>query len=405
MNYREITKCRISGSTNLVPVMDLGTMALSGVFPRTREEKVTTGPIGLVYCPDSGLLQLKQSYNLAEMYGNNYGYRSGLNASMVRHLRDKVAKLQRIQPVDAESSVLDIGGNDGTLLKSYHVAGLERVCIDPTVEKWAEHYVGTDIRTIAGFFAGSPAGQFDIITSIAMFYDLENPHKFVQDIAGALKPEGIWHFEQSYMPAMLRTLAYDTIVAEHLEFYTLRVVKNLLEANGLHIIDVELNDVNGGSFAVTACHQDSKRHKPDHRAINLLLAEEDAHDWLSLLKNFAERTKAHRHQLRELINGINNRGDTVAVLGASTKGNTLLNYCGFTHRDLVFAADVNPLKHGCFTPGSLIPIVGEEFARAYKPDYFLVGPWHFRRGLIEREKEYLAKGGHLIFPLPEIEIV
>lgn len=404
MSYETIHRCRISGSSNLLPVLNLGEMALTGVFPRNRNDPVTSGPVSLVYCPDSGLLQMEQSYDMGEMYGDNYGYRSGLNASMVKHLQDKVAYLQTIKPLDAESTVLDIGGNDGTLLKAYHTAGLRRICMDPTAEKWREYYVGTDIEVEANFFAFRPMNMADIITSIAMFYDLEDPNTFVRDIALSLKPEGIWHFEQSYLPSMLKANAYDTVCHEHLEYYTLSVVINLLAQHGLRVIDVELNDVNGGSFAVTAAHISSK-HKANAVAITGLLLQEARMDMKAELRNFEARVSSHRAKLRHLVRELNNQGKTVAALGASTKGNVLLQYCGFTNRDIVFVSDVNPLKHGCFTPGTKIPIVSEEFARLYRPDYMLVLPWHFRAGIVQREKEYLKNGGRLLFPLPDISVV
>jgi len=404
MSFDTIDRCRISGSANLIRVLSLGNMALTGVFPKKRTDKVTSGPVSLVYCPDSGLLQMEQSYDLNEMYGDNYGYRSGLNASMVKHLTDKVAYLQTIKPLDAESTVLDIGGNDGTLLKCYGTAGLRRICIDPTVDKWREHYVGTDIEVEANFFAFRPMNTADIITSIAMFYDLEDPSVFVRDIALSLKPQGIWHFEQSYLPSMLRANAYDTVCHEHLEYYTLSVVMALLAKHGLRVIDVELNDINGGSFAVTAAHIGSG-HKENAIAITGLLLKETRTDMLSELRNFEARVSVHRAKLRHLVSDLNNQGHTVAALGASTKGNVLLQYCGFTNRDIGFVSDVNPLKHGCFTPGTHIPIVSEEFARAYKPDYMLVLPWHFREGIVKREQAYLQGGGKLLFPLPNLEVV
>lgn len=417
MPYTEINKCRISGSANLVPVLSLGKMAMTGVFPKPGE-KVTTGPLGLVFCPDSGLLQLRQSYSLDEMYGDNYGYRSGLNAGMVKHLKGITEKLQKIVPLNSKSSVLDIGGNDGTLLKFYDVAGLTRVSIDPTILKWLVYYGGTDIVCIPGFFPetmgglnkfykdGKPATDFDIITSISCFYDLEDPNAFVSGIAKHLKPDGIWHFEQSYLPAMISANAYDTVCHEHLEYYTFAVVEKLLFDNGLEVIDVEQNNVNGGSFAVTAAKISSK-HKPNFNSITRMRDTEAFFNKnpLGVLREFESRVQWHRNQLAKLIRRLNNEGKSVAALGASTKGNVLLQYCGLTNDDIAYVADVNQNKFGCVTPGTKIPIISEVEAIAIPTDYKLVLPWHFRQGIIEREKDYLKSGGKLIFPLPNIEIV
>lgn len=412
MKYREISKCRISGSTKLIDVLDLGTMALTGVFPRDGEP-VTSGPLSLVFCPDSQLLQLKQSYDLGEMYGDNYGYRSGLNAGMVKHLRETVAKLQRIKPVDAESAVLDIGGNDGTLLKAYDIAGLERVCVDPTLKKWMEYYADTGIYTVDDFFPSPHLTskedgplKYDIITSIACFYDLEDPEAFVRGIKYHLNPDGIWHFEQSYLPSMLKAGAYDTICHEHLEFYSLGVIYRLLSKCGLRVIDVELNDINGGSIAVTAAHANSK-FASNSSAIKDVWYDEPwtAAGWMKLLNEFAIRTQLHREDMQTLIRFLRDEGHKVAALGASTKGNVLLQWCGLTSKDIEFVSDVNPEKWSRCTPGTNIPIISEDWARKLKPDYMLVLPWHFRDGIIEREREYLEAGGKLVFPLPEIEIV
>src|SRR5688572_3709409 len=227
--YTEIEKCRISGSKNLITVLSLGEQYLTGVFPKKKDETITKGPLDLVWCPDSGLLQMKQSYSLDEMYGDNYGYRSGLNASMVSHLTNKIHTLERLVSLSDKDLVIDIGSNDATSLKAY--SGKHRkVGIDPTGKKFQKYY--TDgISLIPEFFSAEafrklfPNDKAKIITSIAMFYDLESPMNFVKDIEACLTKDGIWHFEQSYMPSMLRTNSYDTICHEHLEFYSFKVVK------------------------------------------------------------------------------------------------------------------------------------------------------------------------------------
>jgi hypothetical protein len=409
--YTEINKCRISGSENLLTVLNLGYQALTGVFPTNVEDKVTTGPVELVWCPESGLLQMKQSYDLGEMYGMNYGYRSGLNKSMVLHLHNKVAHLQRLRPVSSGEIVLDIGSNDATTLKSYSVKGLQRIGIDPTGVKFHQYY--TDgIELVPDFFTANnyrktfAKHQASIISSIAMFYDLENPRQFVQDIAEVLADDGIWHFEQSYMPSMLRTNAYDTVCHEHIEYYSLAPVKNLLESCGLRIIDVQMNAVNGGSFAVTATHAKS-RLPSNHAVINWLLEQElrmGLHT-PTPFRDFEARVFEHRANLRNLIRSLVADGKKVLGYGASTKGNVLLQFCGFTPAEIPAIAEVNPDKFGCFTPGTKIPIVSEAEAKAMNPDYFLVLPWHFKENILQREQQYLANGGKMIFPMPEIEIV
>ena len=381
-------------------------MALSGVFPPSSTTLVTSGPMTLVVCPDSGLVQLGQNYNLDEMYGMNYGYRSGLNKSMVKHLTDKVAYLQTIKSIGPESTVIDIGGNDGTLLKAYAIDGLTRVCFDPTASKWSKYYEGTDITVHSGFFDGNSNYSADIITSISMFYDLPNPNQFVQDVKASLAPAGIWHSEQSYLPSMIKARSFDTICQEHLEYYTLTVVNNLLEANGMRIIDVQFNDINGGSFAFTAGHAEYD-HKINVAEIDKVLQAEAIADWSNpaSYKEFIVDISEARRNLTHLIKKLNSSGKKVAALGASTKGNVLLQWCGFNNSDIAFISDVNPLKWGCYTPGSGIPIISEKSAAAERPDYMLVLPWHFKKGIIEREQTFLSQGGKLIFPLPYLDIV
>ncbi len=408
--YSEISKCRISDSANLITVLSLGNHYLSGVFPKSADEKVTKGPLDLVWCPDSGLLQMKQSYSLDEMYGDNYGYRSGLNFSMVRHLEQKIRTLERMVSLNDNDLVLDIGSNDATSLKAYS-GNHRKVGIDPTGLKFKEFYTDT-ITLIPDFFTAKkfesifPNDKAKLITSIAMFYDLERPLDFVKDIEQCLADDGIWHFEQSYMPSMLRTNSYDTICHEHLEFYSLKVVKTILEKCGLRIMEVQMNAINGGSFAVTAC-KSSAGYTSNTPIINWLLKQEEEMglDTLKPYQDFEEKVFRHRNNLTDLINALVADGKKIFGYGASTKGNILLQFCGFTIKQIPYIAEVNEEKFGCFTPGTNIPIISESEAKAMNPDYFLVLPWHFKDDILSREKDYLANGGKFIFPLPEIEII
>jgi len=410
MSYTEIKKCRISSSENLVTVLSLGEQFLTGIFPKTPDQKVSKGPLDLVWCPDSGLLQMKQSYSLDEMYGENYGYRSGLNNSMVSHLQNKIKFLEKLVKPNDQDLVIDIGSNDATSLKAY-TGKHRKVGIDPTGNKFRQYYTA-GIELIPDFFSANkfhesfPGEKAKIITSIAMFYDLESPLDFIRDIEICLADDGVWHFEQSYMPSMLRTNSYDTICHEHLEFYSFKVVKSILEQCGMRIIDVQMNAINGGSFAITAC-KDGASYKSNLPIINWLLRQENdmGLDTEKPYREFEERVFRHRKNLKELIEALVADGKTVFGYGASTKGNVLLQFCGFTSKEIPYIAEVNEEKFGSYTPGTLIPIISEEEAKKMKPDYFLVLPWHFKDNILTREKEYLENGGKFIFPLPEIEII
>lgn len=408
--YKEISKCRISGSSNLINVLSLGEQYLTGVFPKKADENITKGPLDLVWCPDSGLLQLKQSYSLDEMYGNNYGYRSGLNQSMVNHLSHKARTLERIVNNNSNSLIIDIGSNDATLLKAFSI-NATKIGIDPTGKKFKDFY-GSEIELIPDFFSANLFNQYfsnqkaSIITSIAMFYDLEAPLAFVNDIESILDKNGIWHFEQSYMPSMLRSNSYDTICHEHLEFYSFKVVKKMLEDCKMRVIDVQMNSINGGSFAVTACKKDAS-YISNFPIINWMLKQEDdmGLNTPKPYRDFEERVFRHRKNITELIEALVLDGKKVFGYGASTKGNVLLQFCNITSKHIPFIAEVNKEKFSSITPGTHIPIISEIEAKEMNPDYFLVLPWHFKHTILEREKDFLAKGGKFIFPFPEIEII
>jgi C-methyltransferase C-terminal domain/Putative zinc binding domain/Methyltransferase domain len=409
--YRELASCRISGSADLVPVLDLGQQVLTGVFPKSLNADVTRGPLQLVWCPQSKLAQLAHTYNASDMYGDNYGYRSGLNQSMVDHLTDKVRYLERLVDLRPGDVVLDIGSNDATTLKAYGASTLKRVGIDPTGKKFS-HFYPPEIRLVPDFFSAAayrtatqqPAR---IVTSISMLYDLDAPVDFARQVAEILAPDGLWHFEQSYLPAMLRANSYDTICHEHLEYYSLGVIETILGLAGLQLVDIVTNAVNGGSFAVSATHRANRSFPINRVVIDWMLEQEERMGLQTTApyRAFEQRVVNHREDLVRLVRALGADGQRVLGYGASTKGNVTLQYCGFTARDIAAIADVNPDKFGCFTPGSGIPIVSEGDARAMNPDYFLVLPWHFKDSILRREKEFLQRGGKFIFPFPEIEIV
>lgn len=408
--YTQITVCRICSGAQLEEIIDLGLQALTGVFPTPAQQDIPYGPLVLVRCVDCSLVQLLHSFNPSEMYGENYGYRSNLNPTMVNHLVRKVSKLEKDFNLNPGETVLDIGSNDGTLLNSYQSQGVTRFGFDPVAQKFLDSY-DDDVVVVSDFFSAHKfleisANKAKIITSIAMFYDLESPNDFVSDIAQSLARDGIWHFEQSYLPAMLASRSYDTICHEHLEYYSFSVIKTLLENHGLRIVDVQTNGINGGSIAVTAS-LDGSSHSPNKPVIDWLLSQE-AKLGLNTSEpygNFRAQVEMQRDSLRELVFSLNESGKTIAGYGASTKGNVLLQYCGLDANMISSIAEVNPSKWGCVTPGTRIPILPEDEVRNGAPDYMLVLPWHFRDFIVEKEQAFLDSRGKLIFPLPEIEIV
>ena len=413
MNYKEIQKCRICWNNNLVSILNLGNQFLTGAFPRSKEQKITCGPLELVKCQGSdscGLVQLRHSYEHRELYGENYGYRSGLNQSMVRHLHHIVERIMKLVSISSGDLVIDIGSNDSTLLQAYPQNGPILIGIDPVGEKFKEYYPDY-VQLIPDFFSAKIVKdsfgekRAKVATSIAMFYDLENPLDFMRQVYDILADDGIWVFEQSYMPAMLEKTAYDTVCHEHLEYYRLKQIKWMTDRAGFKIIDIELNNVNGGSFCVTAAKKSSSFQESSGLIEKLL--EEEENKGLNTLKpyeKFKQRVYKHREDLVQFIQKIKADNKKIFGYGASTKGNVILQFCNITDRDIPFIAEINKDKFGCFTPGTYIPIISEEEAKTMKPDYFLVLPWHFKENFLQREREYLKKGGMLLMPLPEIEV-
>ncbi len=410
--HKKIDRCRICGSQELVEILNLGEQALTGVFPKSRKQYVPIGPLELVKCADGcGLVQLQHSYSADQMYGDNYGYRSGLNNSMVQHLHRRVEVAKSWVELSSGDIVLDIGSNDSTTLRAYGDHGYRLIGIDPSGSKFREYYPDYAILVPDFFNRATFKNQFGedkakIVTSIAMFYDLDDPTEFMRDVYDCLDQEGIWIFEQSYLPLMIERNAYDTVCHEHVSYYALKQIKWMADQVGFKILDVELNDINGGSFCVTVAKSTSKYVANTSKVEGLLQREEDeGYNGWEVYNDFRDRVFMHRDELKSLLRKLNAAGSTVCGYGASTKGNVVLQFCDITSNELVGIAEVNQEKYGSYTPFNYIPIASESDIKDRKPDYMMVLPWHFRDNILKREKAYLASGGNLIFPLPHLEIV
>lgn len=330
---------------------------------------------------------------------------------MVQHLKEIAANVcVRASFADGDV-VLDIASNDGTLLANYDATGLVRIGIDPTIQQFAQYYPDDVIKvpdffTASAFLQASGGQKARAITTIAMIYDLDDPNGFVADIREILAEDGIWVFEQSDLVSMLNSNSFDTICHEHLEFYGIAQLQMLLARNGLRIFDIIKSDVNGGSARLYACHAGAHFAANDPALSHALAEEHEVQmDPQTAFARFFTEAEHLRTELQALLKALKAEGKSVYLYGASTKGNVLLQFCGIGRDLVVAAAERNPLKFGSFTPGSDIPIISEEEARAARPDYFLVMPWHFRNDFISRERAYLATGGQFIFPRPRLEIV
>ena len=409
--------CRVCGSAALTKVIDLGEQYLQGSFVKPGRDlpPMRKLPTCLVRCDPTkdenacGLLQMSHTLPPEILY-SAYWYRSGTNNTMRNHLRGIAEEAMQI--VDKRNArVLDIGCNDGTLLRCYPKETV-KYGVDPS--DIARELSG-DIRVFIDVFPSEELSKdiggkkFDIVTSIAMFYDLEDPIGFVRAIKTCLAAEGLWIFEMSYMPSMLKLNSYDTICHEHLEYYSLAVLEYILKKADMKMIRVELNDINGGSIRCYATHTTNfhfKKHEFLQTLVKLRREEFDlALDTDKPYAEFQEKMTQLRDELTTRLKSLKREGKRIHVYGASTKGNTILQWCNIDHSIIDCAADRNPEKHGARTLGTNIPIVSEEESRAMNPDYYLVLPWHFREEFLQREKEALAKGVGMIFPLPKIEVI
>lgn len=381
-----ISKCRVCGGV-VEKVLDLGNQPLAGLFPIPGEE-VPCSPLELMLCMgECGLVQLGTTYDLNAMYGDTYGYRSGLNAGMVKHLKQVAARVEaNLCPMDV---MVDIGSNDGTLLG--HISPIfDRIGVDPTTHKFLKFHPH-NIKAVNDFF---PSPLLDlhlkgrkakVITSIAMFYDLEDPVGFVREVANTLSDDGVWLMECAYWPRLMEIGAFDGICHEHLEYYGLQQLAYIARRGGVVLTEYEFTPTNGGSVLCTFRKHGQEATLPNE-------------SWTRDLSSYITFKKYIDEQRRLLVNLVlakREKGLVVAGYGASTKGNVLLHYYRLNHTDLSFIVDVNEDKWGRVTPGTNIPIVKEGEADAY-----VVLPWHFRDNILARERDKV-----LIFPLPRVEEV
>jgi len=406
-----IKSCRLCGNLPTETDVNLGILSNTGFFPRNSQDEVFSARLDLVRCEECDLVQLGEDIDTAKLFtSEHYGYSSSLNDSMVFHLEMLAREIKQCIRGTVNPKYLDIGSNDGTLLNHSLkiMPDLKAVGIDPTLPLWEENY-DERITKIPNFFSSEiiksfGINEFDIVTSISMFYDLKNPLEFAKEVSEILKIGGIWILEQSYLPIMLRKNSFDTICHEHLEYYNLTSLTYVLHHAGFSVNSIVFNDINGGSVRVIA----QKSGKPEvairaelHRIIQ---SEVNSKREDFGLRMFMARVKNLRDEVKSKIDEVNREGKLVIGLGASTKGNTLLQYFDFSEKDLKYIEEINPRKHGRLTPGSHIPICLESLMKDQKvPDVKLVLPWHFKDNILKKQNSYLMNGGALFFPLPEFQ--
>ena len=403
----KIKKCRSCGSKNLINILSLGNQYLSDFVKVNKKPKAF--PLHMILCKECFLVQLDYSAPQKYLYTERYGYKSGINQTMQDELKG-IAKesLKKVKKTNDKIVAVDIGANDGTLLKNYPKS-VYRIGVEPITKfaKEAKKYadkVVNDFFTYESFSKTLKNKKADIVTIISCFYDMEDPNKFVSDVKKIMKEDGICVIQQNYLVGMLKQNAFDNIVHEHLEYYSLLSLNNLLARHGLEVFDVELRELNGGSFRTYISYKGKRR-------ISKSVDKQNKYEKrLGLNKktpylDFAKRIKNNKKRIFEFVKKQNQKGKAVYLYGASTRGNTLLQYFELDNNLIKKAVERNPEKWGKIIASVGIPIVSEEEARKDKPDYMLVLPWFFKKEFLKREKKYLDNGGHFIFPLPKFEVV
>lgn len=401
-----IKRCRSCLSKKLINILSLGEQYLSdfskgGIKP----EK---SPLDLVLCKNCSLLQLKNTVSPTLLYTERYGYRSGINNTMKEELKKITIAAQRKVGNRENIAIVDIGANDGTLL-SYYPKKFFRIAFEP-IKKFANrcksdaNIVINDFFNFKSYEVKMKGKKADIITAISCFYDIDNPNDFIKDVKKILKKDGVFVIQQNYLVGMLMNNAFDNIVHEHLEYYSLLSLENLLLRHRLEVFHVEESAINGGSFITFISHKKSRsihesvfRWREYEKALKL--------NEVKIYNDFAKRVKENKGELYSLVLSLARKNKTIYVYGASTRGNTLLQYYNLNNKLISAAVERNSEKWGKNISSLNIPIISEEQARRKKPDYMLVLPWFFKEEFLEREKNYLMCGGHLIFPLPKLEVV
>ena len=412
-DIKKIEQCRICQNNNLKHILGLGNQHLVD-FLDNKEDINYVAPLELVLCSKKdngcGLLQLQHTVPPDLLY-RKFWYKSGVNQTIRDDLKDIVRKAEKKIDLYDGDFVIDIGANDGTLLRFYNNSSLKLIGFEPATNLMEEASSGTfkifneyfNSRIFEESFGNKKA---KIITSISIFYDLDNPHDFVEDIIKILDENGIWILQMNYLVTMLENFAFDNIVHEHLEYYSLQSLEHLLDKHGLEVFDVEQNDINGGSIRAFIKFKDSNKFSISKRVNDMMVYEtkiglSDEKTYL----DFARQIKSLKQQTCKFIKDEINNGKKIYVYGASTRGNTLLQYYGLNSQFIQAASERNPAKWGKYIVGSMIPIISEEQARLEKPDYFLILPWYFADEFVNRERKFLDDGGKFLIPLPQFKLI
>lgn len=405
----KITDCRACKSERLTEFLDLGKQYLADF--RRDDKKPPKYPLVAVFCEDCKLVQLEHTTPQKEMYHDRYGFKSGISESIKKDLDSIVT--HAFQYNNDPKKWLDIASNDGTLL-SFVPDDIHRTGVDPVTflcqeaEQHADRIVNDffGLRSFADYQIDGSARyeKFDVITSVSCFYDMPDPHKFVSDVSTVLSQKGVWIIQQNYLLTTMELSAVDNFCHEHLEYYTLLSLENLLDEYDLEVNEVFLSGVNGGSIRTVVSHKGSfsvdesvgRQRELENRA---------GLDNIKAYQEFAESVSVELDKLHRLVVAAHDAGETIAILAASTRGATIWQSADLDHRYIKYAVERNPAKVGANFSQLGVPIVSESEFRRVQPDYAIVGPWFFAPEVVAREKEFVLNGGKIIIPLPEVKII
>ena len=403
-------KCKNCNNQKLKKVFRIGKQAISSVFfdkPKTNLKKYS---LDLFKCSKCDLVQFSSLPPLEDMYGLTYGYNTSLSPLMVNHMKEKFKFLESNYKKLLKGQILDIGSNDGTFLNLMkNLTGVKLYGMDPSSKKFLNNYK-KNISVITDFFSRkklleniSPeqiSKKFNIITSFAMFYDIEDPNSFCKDIYNLLNDDGIWIVEFSYLPLLFKNLTYDQICHEHVTYYSLTTFNNILKKNNMKVIDLSFNEINGGSIEVICA---KKYSKIEPKPIVKKTFDEEENINKNIFDLFQNRVDNVKKTLIEFLKNIPSKD--IMGYGASTKGNIVLNHLNLTKTNLPYICDANPFKFNRYTPESNIKIISKKEMRKRNPKYLLVLIWSFRSEVIKQEIKYIKRGGKLVFHLPIFHII
>ena len=410
--YDEIKKCRVCGSKDLLTVISLGDQYFSDFLDEKDQFKGNEKtPLDLVICGNEKcrLLQTKHTVSRSALFTENYWFRSSVNESLIEGLFDISREVQKKINIEENDYILDIGCNDGTLLRSFSSG--KKVGFEPATNIAGDAKEGTekiinDFFSYEAFSEAFPNTKCKSITSIAMFYDLEDPNKFVGDIAKCLDEDGIWTIQMAYLKTDIDKNGFDNIVHEHLEYYSLYSLEHLLSRHNLEVFDLELNDLYGGSIRTYIKHKNSSKFAIENSVLDLRNQEiKDKFSEVQTYLDYATRVENLREELLSFIDEEQSKGKVFYCYGASTKGNTILQYFNINDNLIEKVVDRDFRKFGKYTVGTNLLVISEEEGRSDNPDYYIVLPWHLTDFFVEREKDYIENGGKFILAFPSLTII